>query len=70
MQIKVKVKKSEWKQEVEPFGNNMYLAYVISDSEKSILEELTHLLSRKLGVPPARIQLVSKNGSDMIFNLS
>lgn len=70
MQIKVKVKRSDWKQDVEAFGNNMYLAYVISDSDGAALQELIHLLSKKLGVPPARIQLRSKNGQDLIFDLN
>jgi hypothetical protein len=69
MLIKLKVKKSDWKQEVESFGNNMYLAYVISQSDSSILQELTHLLSKKLGVPPSKIKLVSRNGGDMVFDL-
>ncbi len=66
MLIKVKVKKSEWKQEVEGFGNNMYLAYVVSDK---YLDELIHLLSRKLGVPPTKIKLVQQNGQDLVFDL-
>jgi hypothetical protein len=70
MQIKVKVKKSDWKQDVESFGNNMYLAYVLSDSDTAVLQELVQLLSRKIGVPPARIQLLSRRGQDLVFDLS
>jgi len=69
MLIKLKVKKSDWKQEIEGFGNNMYLAYVLSDTDSGVLDELTHLLSRKIGVPPNKIKLVSKNGQDMVFDL-
>lgn len=67
--VKIKVKKSDRKQELESFGNNMYLAYVMSD-EPGVDIELVKLLSKKLGVPPGRIQLRSKNGSDRVYDIS
>jgi hypothetical protein len=68
MLIKVKVKRSDWKQELESFGNNMYLAYIISDSEE-YTGELMAVISKKLGVPPGRIELKSRNGRDFVFDL-
>lgn len=68
MLIKVKVKRSDWKQELESFGNNMYLAYIISDSDDYV-NDLVAMISKKLGVPPGRIELKSRNGGDFVFNL-
>ena len=68
MLIKVKVKRSDWKQELESFGNNMYLAYLICNNDNYV-GALMAMISKKLGVPPGRIELKSRNGGDFVFDL-
>ena len=55
MIITVKVKYGTTKQEIESFGNNRYLVYLLSKEDENPNEELFALLSRKMGVPQNRI---------------
>lgn len=55
MIIIVKVKYGATKQEIESFGNNRYLVYLLSKENENPNEELFTLISKKLGAPPDRI---------------
>lgn len=72
MKIIVKVRFGSSKQNVEPFGNSRYLVKVISVmNDPNADSELIGLLSKYLGVPPSRVQLVSgRSGTDRIFEIS
>lgn len=71
MDIIVKVRYGCGSQKVEPFGNNRYLVYLLSEEkEKDSFQELVALLSKKLGVPESRIELRSDNGFNKVFFVS
>ncbi len=59
MQVTVKVKYGTDNPRIEGFGNNRYLVYVSASKEdvEGTYAELAALLSKRLGVPPDRVQL-------------
>ena len=59
--IYIKVKPNSGKRSIESFGNNRYLVYLSEPPENDKANiELTSMLSKYFGVPPAKI--VIKHG--------
>jgi uncharacterized protein YggU (UPF0235/DUF167 family) len=68
MDVHVKIKYGCDKQNIESFGNNRYLIYLLSKKEEEeSWGELIALLSRKLGVPENRIELRRNMGDNKVF---
>jgi len=58
MKILAKVKFGTSKQEVENFGNNRYLVYLLSEEGQGANEELAAMLSKKFGVPLSKVEVI------------
>lgn len=54
--IKVKVRFDASKESLEKFGEGMYLVYLPYPEDDSSQVIIAALLSKKLGVPPSRIE--------------
>ncbi|MFH1501343.1 MAG: DUF167 domain-containing protein [archaeon] len=68
MIIKVKVKPSYSKREIQSFGDGNYLVYLKSSPENNKANiELVNLLSKHFGTPPGRIKI--KSGVTSKFKL-
>lgn len=60
MKIKAKVRFGSSRQNVEGFGNDRYLVNIISKIEEAdASSELLHLLSKQLGLPVDKIEIVN-----------
>lgn len=64
MKIYVKTRLKCLKSKVESFGGNRYFVYLISEKHAEGKEELLALLSRHLGVPIPRIEILTGEESD------
>ena len=70
MLINVKVKYGSSRQSIEYFGDQRYLVYMLSKAEEEdSYDELVAMLSKRLGVPAARIELKKDSGGDKIFQV-
>jgi hypothetical protein len=69
MNITVKIRFGTSKSKLEDFGNNRFLVYLISQAgEAGSMAELKELLSRRLAMPPEKIEFVGKNNvGDFVF---
>ena len=61
MKITVKVRFNTSHEKLEAFGNNMYLAYLMLPEDGESGKVLAMLLSKKLGVPPTRVEFAGKD---------
>lgn len=61
MKITVKVRFNASHEKLESFGNNMYLAYLMIPEDEDSGKMLEILLSKKLGVPPTRVEFAGKD---------
>ncbi|MBM3230601.1 hypothetical protein FJZ22_03040 [Candidatus Pacearchaeota archaeon] len=61
MKITVKVRFNTSYEKLESFGNNMYLAYLMMGEDEESGKILCALLSKKLGVPPTRVEYAGKD---------
>ena len=69
MKVTIKIRFNASSSRFESFGNNRYLAYLLSDNKDGdAMDEIKELISRKLGVPHNKIQYLGKNqNGDAIF---
>jgi len=61
----VKVKVGTDNPRIESFGGNRYLAYITENDDN----ELKELLSRQLGTPVNRINIVGKQGPSVVVEV-
>jgi hypothetical protein len=61
MKITVKVRFNTSHEKLEAFGNNMYLAYLMMSEDEESGQVVGRLLSKKLGVPPTRVEFAGKD---------
>ncbi len=61
MKVTVKVRFNTSHEKLESFGNNMYLAYLMMPEDDESGKVLRMLLSKKMGVPPTRVEFAGKD---------
>ena len=61
MKITVKVRFNTSHEKLESFGNNMYLAYLMMPEDEGSGQVLCAMISKKLGVPPTRVEFAGKD---------
>ncbi len=61
MKITVKARFNTSHEKLEAFGNNMYLAYLMLPEDAQSGKVLAMLLSKKMGVPPTRVEFAGKD---------
>lgn len=61
MKITVKARFNTSHEKLEAFGNNMYLAYLMLPEDAESGKVLAMLLSKKMGVPPTRVEFAGKD---------
>jgi uncharacterized protein YggU (UPF0235/DUF167 family) len=68
MEITVKIKYGCSKSLFEDFGNRRYLVYLLSaENDPDANDELLYLISKKVGVPLARIELKRDGDKEKVF---
>jgi len=60
MKLQVRVKTNSGKQEIESFGDNRYLVYLVSRPENNEANiELIKLMAKHLGIPSTKLKIIS-----------
>ena len=70
--IQVRVKTGSGKQEIESFGDNRYLVYLVSQPENNEANiELIKLMAKHLGIPSTKLRIISgATNNDKVVEIS
>lgn len=70
MKLTVKARFKASKESFEKFGEGMYLIYLPYEEDEDSPKIIAELLSRKMGVPPSRVEYAGKDPrNNYIFEL-
>ncbi|MBS3091640.1 hypothetical protein J4217_04305 [Candidatus Pacearchaeota archaeon] len=70
MKVTVKVKFNASKEYFENFGGNKYLLYLPFEQDDDSANVIIHMLSRKIGTPPGRIDFAGQDmNKDSVFEV-
>ncbi len=70
MKLVAQIKFNSDKQKIVKFGEFRYLIYLtIQKDEQGAMNYFLNLMSKELGVPPARIRCIGRQGENYVFEV-